>query len=181
MDKATLNELIERSKANDQKSFRIIVEAHQSMIYSLAFRMMCNEEEAKDIVQETFIKVWLNLSRFNQDKKFSTWLFSITAHLCLDRLKSWKRHFQIEFLETKLHDIATTEDADQCLMNNELGELILALTNDLTPKQRLVFTLRDLEEIDVAEVEEITGLSAKKIKSNLFLARQNIRQKLERY
>jgi len=181
MDKPTLNELIERSKRNDQKSFRIIVETHQSMIYSLAFRIMCNEEEAKDIVQETFIKVWLNLSGFDLEKKFSTWIYSIAAHLCLDKLKSKKRHFSVELTDTNLNDLVSVENAEQKLLNTELGNIILALTNGLTPKQKIVFTLRDLEGMEVAEIEEITGNSAKKIKSNLFLARQNIRQKLEKY
>ena len=181
MNKPTLNELIEQSKQNDPKSFRIIVETHQSLVYSLAFRIMCNEEEAKDIVQETFIKVWLNLSGFDPEKKFSTWIYSIAAHLCLDKLKSKKRRFQAEAIDKNLYDVATSENADQKLLNSELGSLILALTNNLTPKQKIVFTLRDLEELEVAEIEEITGLSAKKIKSNLFLARQTIRQKLENY
>jgi len=181
MDKPTLNELIKRSKQNDPKSFRIIVETHQSLIYSLAFRIMCNEEEAKDIVQETFIKVWLNLSKFDLERKFSTWVYAITAHLCLDKLKSKKCHFAIELTDTNLNDFISVENAEQKLLNAELGKIILALTNDLTPKQKIVFTLRDLEEMEVAEIEEITGLSAKKIKSNLFLARQNIRQKLEKY
>jgi len=181
MDKPTLNELIELSKRNDQKSFRIIVEAHQYMVYSLAFRIMCNEEEAKDIVQETFIKVWLNLSGFDLEKKFSTWVYAITTHLCLDKLKSLKQRFKSESLNENVNILISSENADKKLIDSELGEVILSLTNELTPKQKIVFTLRYFEDLEMDEIVEITGLTPEKIKGNLYLARQAIRTKIERY
>ena len=77
MDTSTLNDLIDRCKQKDEKAFRPIVESYQTMIYSVAFRVLCNEEEAKDIVQETFLRVWMNLAKFQKDKKFSTWIYAI--------------------------------------------------------------------------------------------------------
>jgi RNA polymerase sigma-70 factor (ECF subfamily) len=71
------------------------------------------------------------------------------------------------------------EDLERTLINAELALIISSLTNDLTPKQKLVFTLRDLEGLEIAEIETITRLSAAKIKSNLYLARQYIRKKIE--
>jgi RNA polymerase sigma-70 factor (ECF subfamily) len=142
---------------------------------------MCNEEEAKDIVQETFIKVWLNLASYNVEKKFSTWIYAIAAHLCLDRLKSKKSHYPVESIDKALNNFVTVENVEQKLINAELGNIILALTNELTPKQKIVFTLRCLEELEIEEIIQITGMTAGKIKSNLFLARQTIRQKLEKY
>jgi RNA polymerase sigma-70 factor (ECF subfamily) len=77
--------------------------------------------------------------------------------------------------------MASSDNAEQYLMNSELGEIIQTLTNELTPKQKIVFTLRCLEELEIEEIIQITGMTAEKIKSNLFLARQSIRQKLEKY
>lgn len=181
MDKLTLNEIIEQSKRNDQKSFRKIVEVYQSMIYSLAFRIMCNEEEAKDIVQETFIRVWTNLSSYQQDKKFSTWIYAIATNLCLDKLKSSKQRFKSESLNENVNLLISSENADKRLIDSELGEVILSLTNELTPKQKIVFTLRYIEDMEMDEIVEITGLTSEKIKSNLYLARQAIRTKIEKY
>lgn len=179
MDKSTLTDLITSSKRNDEKAFRQIVECYQSMIYSLAFRILCNEEEAKDIVQETFIKVWVNLSGYQADKKFSTWLYAIATNLCLDKLKSSKHRYQTGTMDETLNNLISSEDIEQTFINSELGDIILRLTNELTPKQKIVFTLRYLQELEIAEIVQITNLSPTKIKSNLFLARQTIRRKLE--
>lgn len=179
MDKSTLNELIASSKLNDQKAFRKIVECYQYMIYSLAFRLLCNEEEAKDTVQETFIKVWLNLSAYKTDKKFSTWIYAIASNLCLDKLKSLKHLYQSTTIDEKIYILISNENVEQAIINTELGEIILRLTNELTPKQKMVFTLRYLEELEIDEIIQITGMTSEKIKSNLYLARQTIRRKLE--
>lgn len=178
MDISNLNDLIEASKRNDGKAFRKIVESYQAMIYSLALRLLCNEEEAKDTVQETFLRVWMHLSGYNPEKKFSTWIYAITTNLCFDKLKASKRHFRIVSIDETLNDLLSPENVEQEIINAELVNIIVALTDTLTPKQKIVFTLRDLEALEIEEVSQITGLSAKKIKSNLFLARQAIREKL---
>lgn len=181
MDDKTLNYLIERSKRNDQKAFRTIVENNQYRIYSLAFRLLGNKDEAKDIVQETFIRIWTNLAGFRTDKKFSTWIYTIATNLCLDRLKSTKYNLKNTDSSETLINLASSDNAEQSLMNSELGAIIATLTNELTPKQKIVFTLRCLEELEIEEIIQITGMTTGKIKSNLFLARQTIRQKLEKY
>jgi RNA polymerase sigma-70 factor (ECF subfamily) len=181
MEKSTLNDLIEKSRGNDEKAFRKIVESYQSMIYSLSFRLLCDEEDAKDIVQDTFVKVWMNLSGFETDRTFSTWLYTITTNLCLDKLKSSKCKLQSKAIDDTLNNLLSIENTEQKLINSELAEIILTLTNELTPKQKIVFTLRHLEELEVEEIVQITGMSPGKIKSNLFLARQTIRKKLQKY
>jgi len=179
MNQSTLSDLITSSKQNDQKAFRKIVEGYQSMIYSLAFRMLCNEEEAKDTVQETFIKVWMNLSAYDSDKKFSTWIYAIATNLCLDKLKSAKHSFQENTIDETILNVISTDNVEQSVINAELGNIIRKLTSELTPKQKIVFTLRYLEEIEIDEISQITGMTPNRIKSNLFLARQTIRRKLE--
>ena len=181
MDKSTLNDLMESSTRNDHKAFRKIVEGYQFMVYSVVFRILCNEEEAKDTVQEIFIRVWMNLSSYHPDKKFSTWLYTIATNLCLDKLKSSKHNFQSNSNDETLNNLIASENVEQTIINSELGEIIIRLTNKLTPKQKIVFTLRYLEELELDEIVQITGLTSNKIKSNLFLARQTIRKKLEKY
>ena len=181
MNQSTLTDLITSSIRNDQKAFRKIVEGYQSMIYSLAFRMLSNEEEAKDTVQETFIKVWMNLQAYNSEKKFSTWIYAIATNLCLDKLKSKKHNFQENAIDNTVLNLISSENIEQSFINSELGNIIRKLTSELTPKQKIVFTLRYLEEIEIDEISQITGMTPNKIKSNLFLARQTIRRKLESF
>jgi len=179
MDQSTLNYIIESSKRNDNQAFRTIVECYQSRLYSLVFRIIGNEDDAKDIVQETFIRVWMKLSGYNTEKKFSTWIYAIATNLCFDKLKSAKNHYRTVNFDDTLNELISSENIEQKIIDTELGQLILALTNKLTAKQKIVFTLRDLEELEVEEIIQITGLTANKIKSNLFLARQAIRNKLK--
>jgi RNA polymerase sigma-70 factor, ECF subfamily len=180
MDQNTLNEWIVRSKQHDGNAFRQLVECHQSMIYSLAYRLLCNEEEAKDAVQETFIKVWLNLKGFDSSRKFSTWVYAIATNLCYDKLKSSK-HFSKCLPAETMSEVLSSDDAEKKMIHAELGALIATLTDKLTPKQKIVFTLSDLEDLETEEIIQITGMSASQIKSNLFLARQALRTKLNNY
>lgn len=179
MDNSTLIELIEACLLNDGNAFRKIVVSHQSMIHTLAFRLLCDEEEAKDAVQETFVRVWENLHKFDRNKKFSTWIYAIATNLCYDKLRA-KMHFsRMVSIDDSINQILSSEDVEQNIINSDLAKIISALTDSLTPKQKIVFTLRDLETLEIDEISQITGLSAGKIKSNLFLARQAIRNKLD--
>jgi len=180
MDQKTLNELITRCKHNDGNAFRQLVEYHQPMLYSLAFRLLCNEEEAKDAVQESFIKVWLNLKSFDTSRKFSTWVYAIATNLCYDKLKSGK-HFSKCLPAETLNEVLSIDDVEKKMIDAELGALIATLTDELTPKQKIVFILSDLEYLSTEEIVQISGMTASQIKSNLFLARQALRKKLKNY
>jgi RNA polymerase sigma-70 factor (ECF subfamily) len=125
--------------------------------------------------------VWTKLSSFQNDKKFSTWLYAIATNLCLDKLKSLNCRCVLESIDEHINSLISGENADKKLLNSELSSIILSITNELTPKQKIVFTLRCIEELEIDEVIQITGMSADKIKSNLFLARKSIKQKLENY
>jgi len=182
MHQSIVKELIILSRQNDDQAFRKLVEAHQSVVYTLAFRLLCSDEDAEDVVQETFIKVWRHLDSFNTELKFSTWLYSVAAHECYDKLRKSKRKSSLRLDDPDMiHEFISNENIVQTVINKDLLELISSLTRDLTPKQKLVFTLCDLEGLEVEEIKSISGLSSGKIKSNLYLARQYIRKKLENF
>ena len=181
MDKPLLDNLINLSLKNDYDAFRKIVEAYQPLVYSLTFKILNNEQEAKDIVQETFIKVWLNLEKYNSDKKFTNWLYKIATNLCMDKLRSLKHLSLEENIEHTILDLISSDNAEQKMIDEEFGKIVLFLTNELTPKQKIVFTLHCLDGWEIKEIIEITGMTSAKIKSNLFLARKTIRTKLAHY
>lgn len=181
MEQLQLQELIELSLKNDRNAFRTIVEGHQSMLFSVAFRLLGNDDDAKDIVQETFIRIWTNLSKYKPEQKFTTWIYSITVNLCFDKLKAAKKKLRLDDQPDGLIMLLSNDDGEQLLLNNELGAILESLTNELSPKQKLLFTLRYLEDIEIDEIVRITGLSAAKIKSNLYLARQSVGLKLKNY
>jgi RNA polymerase sigma-70 factor (ECF subfamily) len=167
--------LIERSRSGDKKAFEKLVVEFQPAVFRFAFRLLCNEDEAKDIVQETFIKVWLNLDKYREHYSFTTWIYKIACNLCYDSLRSTKHRF--EAISEDFHPVSS-ENVEQAVINNDLKSLIVLFTRQLTPKQRLVFTLSEIEELNVEEIQTITRLSAAKIKSNLYLAKKQIKEKM---
>jgi len=177
MNHEKIENLVERSKQHDMVAFRQLVETCQPFVFRVAFRLLCNDDEAKDIVQETFIRVWLHLHRYDHRNRFSTWLYKIACNLCYDRLRTMKR--TATSIDLSELDVPDGHDIEQSVINRDLKERITALTNDLSPKQRLVFTLKDIEGLELEEIREITGMTGAKIKSNLYLARQFIRKRIE--
>jgi RNA polymerase sigma-70 factor (ECF subfamily) len=180
MNSYQIQALIERCKQGDSKAFGILMTEYQPLVFRLAFRLLGNDEQAKDMVQEVFIKIWLQINRYKPQYNFSTWIYKITCNLCYDMLRSLKHFSASGNLQETITDlnIASSENIENSIINNELKELILYFTNELSPKQKLVFTLSDIEELEVEEIIAITGLSAGKIKSNLHLARKQIKDKI---
>jgi RNA polymerase sigma-70 factor (ECF subfamily) len=174
MDRKRIQELVNSSQKNDPKAFGLLVVEFQALVFRFAFRLLCDEDEAKDIVQDTFVKAWINLRKYNPEYQFSTWIYKITSNLCYDRLRKMKNYP----LNTDFPETASEQNPESDLINNELKELIIYFTNGLTPKQKLVFTLNDIEDLETSEIKAITGLSEAKIKSNLYLARKFIKNKI---
>ncbi len=148
MQKTVITDLILKCRQNDQHAFRKLVEMHQAMIFSFIFKMLCNEEEAKDAVQETFIKVWKHINKYNTELKFSTWLFAIASNLCCDKIKFGKRKFSFQQIDNE-NIFLSDENIEMSAINSDMAKIIITITDKLTPKQKLIFTLRDLEGLKV--------------------------------
>ena len=172
------HDIILRCQQGDKEAFRWVVQTHQRMIFSLALKMLCDEEEAKDLVQETFIRVWQSIKGFDTQKTFSTWVYTIASRLCIDRLKRARKVVALPEDELVLRRFASDGDEQLSLENKEWVSIVRTLADSLSDKQRLVFTLCQLEGLPSAEVEQITGLDARQVKSNLYVARQTIRKRL---
>ncbi len=171
------------SQQGDLASFERLVRTHQPYAFSLAMKFLCDEAEAADVVQESFLRVWKNIDRYDPGQKFTTWFYKIIANLCIDRICSLQRNRQI-FLSPNqasiLEDLPDERDWETSHSHQQLAEIIQALSRQLSEKQRLVFTLRDLQDLSVEEVVEITGLSIGSVKTNLHFARKSIRDTLLR-
>lgn len=174
-----LQEIIERVKKGDQAAFRRIVEEYRQQAFSLAFRIMCDEEEARDVVQESFIKVWQKIETYNMTQKFSTWLYKIVANSAIDRLRQIKRHnlINLDKVISKI-EYLNLDNMQMEIDNKETAQLIRWIAEGLPEKQQMVFILRDLQGVDSSEVRQILNLSENSVKSNLYHARKAIREKL---
>jgi len=158
--------------------FARIIAGSQNYAYLLAYRLLLSKDEAKDIVQEAFIRVWQHRAEFNGQVKFTTWLYSIVSNLCKDRRRTLARRIQA-MIRYHLWNVArTSKDIENETEQRELSGWILKLANELPDKQKLVFILRDLQDLDIGEISIVTGQSPARIKSNLYHARKFLRQRL---
>jgi RNA polymerase sigma-70 factor, ECF subfamily len=159
-----LSKYIDLCRQGDTSAFGRIVSEYRQMIYSLAFRLLCDDEDAKDATQETFIRVWRNIDKFKYQYKFSTWVYKIATNICYDKLRSERKNVRLDISE---FDLCSETNQSDTLEKEELRKLLIRFTEKLTPKQKIVFTM-----------SEITGMTAAKIKSNLYLAKKFIKTKI---
>ena len=175
----TERDIVTRCQQGDKEAFRWVVQTHQRMIFSLALKMLCDEEEAKDLVQETFIRVWQRIGDLDQQKTIGTWIYTIASRLCIDRLRHTNRLVSQPLDQLVLRRFASDSDNQLSLENRQWVSIVRTIAEGLSAKQRLVFTLIQLEGLTSDEAEQITGLDARQIKSNLFVARQTVRKRLK--
>ncbi len=174
-----LQEIIQKIQKGDKNAFRVLVEKYQQQAFNLAFRMLGDEDEARDVVQDSFIRIWEKFNTYNDKEKFTSWMYKIVSNRAIDSIRALKRRPVIS-LEKLIPDTLRAEESgvDIILENREAGELIRAITRELPEKQQLVFSLRDLQGFSSQEVQNISGMAETAIKSNLYHARKTIREKL---
>jgi len=183
MTDGEIHDLIQRSIQGDEKAFTSLVKHFQPFVFSLAFRLVCSNDDAKDAVQASFVKTWKHLGSYDHRRKFSTWMYAIVSNTCMDMLRARKRTSAVVESINKHDGISELPDAtafEEHHSNAELAAIIMQLTSRLSKKQHLVFTLRDLQDLSIAEVVEVSGLSEASVKTNLVFARRHIRELLDR-
>lgn len=174
-------EVFELVKAGNHPAFGTLVRYYQGYAFALAMRFVWDRTEAEDVVQEVFMRVWRNVDTYDPAQKFTTWLYAIVARLSIDRIRSRQRWRRVilpgGIFEEKAEPFVATSPEDR-LDNEQLAETVVRLVRHLPQKQRLVFTLRDLQDLTMEEVAEVAGMSPAAVKANLCYARQRIRKML---
>ena len=177
-------DVITRSQCRDLAAFEQLVRKYQPYAYSLAMKFLCDEAEASDVVQDSFLRVWQNIDRYDPKRKFTTWIYKIVVNLCVDRFRALKRSRSVFLSRDRdlvMENLPDERDWETMRSHEQLADIIRTLSGRLSPKQRIVFTLRDLQDLTVEEVVEITGLSTGSVKTNLHYARKSIRDVLVRH
>jgi RNA polymerase sigma-70 factor, ECF subfamily len=175
--------LIAECKNGNFNNFRKLVELTTPIAFSVAFRMLGDEDQARDIVQETMITIWQKLNKINSAEVYKTWVYRIVVNKCYDQLRKKKRNpeFMANEQTWALISNSISVGPSSTLENEETAQIISMLTRRLSPKQKVVFILSDLEEMSGDEISEITGMSKSGIKANLYYARKNIYEMVEKY
>jgi RNA polymerase sigma-70 factor (ECF subfamily) len=184
-------EVIESCKAGDERAFTEIVLRMQKKVFNIAYRMLGNSEEAKDLAQEVFISVFDSINDLREESKFEAWLTQITLNHCRNRWKYLKRRQY--FNSDSLDDPVETEDGDmpraicdssdnpETLYEKKMvQQLIQRGLQKLKEDQRELLVLRDLQGFSYEEMGELLGLPEGTVKSKLHRARMELKEVLER-
>lgn len=184
----TESALIERLRAKEETACEELVRAHSGRLLSVARRMLRNEEDARDAVQEGFVSAFRAIQRFNGDCRLSTWLHRIVVNAALMKIRTRSRRPEesIEdmlprFLEDGHHAEPTSDwgSANRLLEQRETRERVRAAIAQLPESYRTVLMLRDIEELDTAETAQLLGLTPNTVKIRLHRARQALAKVLE--
>lgn len=182
--------LVAEAKEGNAEAFTVLVNQYERNIFRLALNITSNKEDAEDVLQESFLKAYTNLGRFQGNSRFYTWLVRIAVNESLMKLRKRRSDRQVsldEKLETEDDGLLPREIVDwgdnpeQRYAKTEWQEILAEATQDLEPAFRTVFTLRDVEQLSTEETAEALGLSVPAVKSRLLRARLKLRQRLNKY
>ena len=176
---------VERAQSGDSEAFRLLVEQHSRAVFRLAFRMTGNEQDAEDVVQETFLRAYRQLGKYEARASFSTWLFRIASNYSLDLIRMRKRHEdKRERGKAEERDIlqtlpVNTPGPDRITYSRQVQERVNEALNELSAQERTAFVLRHFEGMSIDEIGETLGTGTNATKHSIFRAVQKLRRSLE--
>jgi RNA polymerase sigma-70 factor, ECF subfamily len=181
-------ELVSRAQSGDNEAFAELVGRYQNKIYRLARNITQSNEDAEDVLQETFLKAYSHLDGFQRNSKFYTWIVRIAVNESLMKLRKRKSDRTVPLdepldtgEESVAREIAVWDDnPEQRYSREEMQEILDEAVDSLKPDFRTVFVLRDIEELSTEETAEALGISIPAVKSRLLRARLALREKLTR-
>jgi RNA polymerase sigma-70 factor (ECF subfamily) len=176
---------VERVRSGDNEAFRLLVEQHGRAVFRLAFRMTGNEEDAEDIVQETFLKAYRQIERYEARASFSTWLFRIASNCSLDLIRKRKtRERNRQRGPDPDRDVlvsipASTPGPDRELYSSQISQCVYAALEELSGQERTAFILRHFEGLSIEQIGLALGTGTNATKHSIFRAVQKLRGSLE--
>ncbi len=178
--------LMARVKKDDMTAFEELVTRHQHAVVGTVAKMLGSPNDAEDIAQQVFVRIWKSAKRYEPKAKFTTWLFTITRNLVFNesRKRSRRKEVSVEEREEEFHQTVTEQhgaEPDANVLHEELVGAIDEAINALPEKQRMAVILRRYEDMPYEEIGKILKLSLPAVKSLLFRARGQMKEQLAKY
>lgn len=181
-------DLIIQAQKGDQNAFEELVYRYDRNVLSVAMKYANDEDDAKDLYQEVFIRVYRGLKSFRFQSEFSTWLFRITTNVCLTYKSRSKDHLKVSIhteIDDEENEINTTKELvydgsspEEIVSGANLGDIVNAAIQSLSPKQKMTFVLKHYEGYKIREIAEMLNCKEGTVKKYLFDATNNLRKKL---
>ncbi|MBL9013375.1 MAG: sigma-70 family RNA polymerase sigma factor [Myxococcales bacterium] len=183
--------LLRRLRDRDERAFRELIDDHRDRVFNITYRMLGNRAEAEDVAQEVFITVFKTIDSFREESKFSTWLYRVTVNHCKNRIKYLARRHdrdkdELDETSQQTNGAVTgtpvrAAQPDKALASAQMEKLLQEAIAALDDDQRAVVILRDVEDLSIEEICEITGLPDGTVKSRLHRARLVLRKRMQRH
>lgn len=168
-------------------AFAELVESYKSKIFHLAYRMLGNRQEAEDVVQDTFLRMYEHLASFDRSRKFSTWLYRIATNLCIDRLRRRRSVYSLDADMTggdgmDGYSVLRTGDPgpEETLVLTERQRMVLEAIASLPDKYKVAVALRYYQDLSMQEISDIMQIPVSTVKTRIHRGREYLRRKLER-
>ena len=186
--------LIERAQAGDREAFEALVQRYDRDVLRIALNILHRPEDARDVYQESFLKIYKNLPRFRFECSFYTWIYRVVTNVCLDQLRRRNSRPEDQAPEPVLqaHGHASTgdffdrqqergaaSDPERRLMGLEIGRRISTALDRLTPRERMVFEMKHYQGLKLRAIGEVLGTTEETVKNSLFRATRKLRTQLE--
>jgi RNA polymerase sigma-70 factor (ECF subfamily) len=179
--------LVARTRAGDTDAFRVLVERHSRALFRLAYRMTGNQQDAEDVVQDSFLRAYKQLARFDERASFGTWLYRIAVNCSLDLVRSRKRRNELAAPANSGVDdpdptltLPSGDPApDRIAMSGEVRDRVAEAMTELSASERTAFVLRHFEGMCIEEVSRVLGCQPGAAKHSVFRAVQKLRRALE--
>lgn len=176
--------VVARARSGDSDAFRSLVERHSRNVFRLAFRMTGNENDAEDIVQETFLRAYKQLNRYESRSSFGTWLFRIASNCSLDLIRARKHRQEMvtpagEEMDTMQLLPSTDPGPDRLAVSKQVQEKVTEAMAELSQQERTAFVLRHFEGLSIEQISGILGVGGNAAKHSIFRAVQKLRKALE--
>ena len=179
---------VAKARLGDADAFRALVERHGRPLFRLAFRMTGNQHDAEDVVQESFLRAWRQLGKFDERASFGTWLYRIATNCSLDVIRSRKRRSKQEAgpeaglseMEDPVLSLPPGDPTpDRLAMSGQVRECVAEAMNELSASERTAFVLRHFEGMRIEDVSRVLGCQPGAAKHSVFRAVQKLRRALE--
>jgi RNA polymerase sigma-70 factor (ECF subfamily) len=173
-------ELVQTIRGGDPVAFEQLVRRKTSKVYALSYRIIGNAEDAKDISQLVFIKLWENLAKYDPHYAFDTWLYRMVTNVAIDFMRN--KQSRDNAVNSNLRLVRTSADAEQgvIVQRKEIETVFNDVSSVLSPKQKTVFVMNQMEDLPSSEIARILGCRESTVRNHLFNARKLMQVQLQK-
>ncbi|WP_299668006.1 RNA polymerase sigma factor [uncultured Polaribacter sp.] len=167
--------IIDKVLQGNSNAFAELVNTYKDLVFSLAIKMTKNKEVAEEVSQDTFIKAYKNLANFKGDSKFSTWLYKITYHNCLDEFKKNERKYKTATIDEDFSlNLKSSDDVLKTIEKEDRAKMMKICLEELPKEEKTILWLFYFKELSLKEIQTITNFSEANIKVKLHRARKRL-------